>query len=131
PWPLHLESIDSNEAEFFRLGWIADYPDAENFLALFMSRNHTPGPNATLYENEEFDRLYDEAMLEPDEAKRAVVYERAAGIVIDECPWLFTTTGETISLRQPWIKDYPVNPLAVYYYKNLVIERRETEVRSQ
>lgn len=123
PWPLHLESIDSNEAEFFRLGWIADYPDAENFLALFLSRNHTPGPNATLYSNPEFDRLYDQAMLEPDEAKRTGIYRRAAEIVIDECPWLFTTTGETISLRQPWIKDYPTNPLAVGYFKNLIIDR--------
>ncbi len=122
PWPLHLESIDRGEAQFFRLGWIADYPDAENFLALFLTRNHNPGPNSTLYSNPQFDKLYDQAMLEPVESKRAVLYRRAAALIIDDCPWLFTTYGETLSLRQPWISNYPVNALGVGYHKNLIID---------
>jgi len=123
PWPLHLESIDRGEAVFFRLGWVADYPDAENFLALFITRNHNPGPNSTLYSNPEYDRLYDEAMLEPVEAKRAVLYRQMADIIVDDCPWLFTTYDETISLRQPWVTNYPLNALGIAYFKNIILTR--------
>lgn len=104
---------------------MADYPDAENFLALFTTRNHTPGPNATLYSNPEFDRLYDQAMAEQDEARRTELYRQAAAIIIEDCPWLFVTHGENLSLRQPWVRNFPPNPLGVYFYKNLILEGRE------
>jgi len=125
PWPLHLEAIDRREPRFFSLGWVADYPDAENFLALFTTRNHTPGPNATLYSSAEFDRLYDQAMAELDEGRRTELYRQAADIVIDDCPWLFVTHGESLSLRQPWVTNFPPNPLGVYFYKNLILKGRE------
>lgn len=127
PWPLHLESIDRHEARLFTLGWIADYPDAENFLALFHSRNFSPdGPNSTFYANPEFDALYDRAMVELDTAKREDLYRQAAAVIIDDCPWLFTTNSETIQLDQPWIEDFPVNPLGLFFYKNLRINRDRT-----
>jgi len=125
-WPGHLESIDKHEARFFRLGWIADYPDAENFLALFLTRNWKPGPNSSSYSNPEFDRLYEKAMLEPDEAKRALIYKQAAAIIIEDCPWLYTTTGEGLSLQQPWVRNYPRNPLGLGFYKNVIIDRALT-----
>ncbi len=124
PWPLHLESLDRHEARIFTLGWIADYPDAENFLALFVSRNFAPdGPNSTFYANPEVDRLYDLAMGEMDSDRRAEIYREAAALIIDDCPWLFTTYAETVQLQQPWVKDYPVNPLGLFYYKNVRLER--------
>jgi len=126
PWPLHLESIDRHEARFFRLGWIADYPDAENFLALFLTRNWKPGPNSSSYSNPEFDELYDRAMLEPDEGRRAELYRIAADIIIEDCPWLFTTTGEGLALQQPWVRNYPRNALGLGFYKNVIIDRALT-----
>ncbi len=58
-WPQHLDSIDRGKPRFFRLGWIADYPDPENFLALLYGKNHSPaGPNSTRYANPRFDELY-------------------------------------------------------------------------
>jgi len=120
PWPLHLESIDRHEAKFFRLGWIADYPDAENFLALFLSTNYSPlGPNSTFYSSPAFDDLYHRAMLEPNDDARAAIYRQAAELITEEAPWLFTTYGETVSLRQPWVLGNPINALGVYYYKNV------------
>jgi len=124
PWPLHMESLDRHEARFFTLGWIADYPDAENFLALFLSRNFSPeGPNSTFYSNPEFDRLYDAAMAELDPERRAELYRRAAAIIVDDCPWLFTTYAETIELDQPWVKGFPINPLGLLFYKNVRLDR--------
>lgn len=123
PWPLHLESLDRHEARFFTLGWVADYPDAENFLALFHSRNFAPdGPNATFYSNPEFDRLLDEAVRVMDDDERAELYRQAAAVVIDDCPWLFTTYAETIQLQQRRVQGFPVNPLGLFFYKNVRLE---------
>ena len=52
----------SGELDIFRASWIADYPDAENYLSLFYSPNFTPnGPNYTHFKNAVFDSLYMEA----------------------------------------------------------------------
>ena len=51
-WPEHLRSVENGEVPFFRMAWLADYPDPENFLALFHGDNLAPrGPNSTHYEN--------------------------------------------------------------------------------
>src|SRR5690606_40359197 len=58
------QAIATNKLSFFRGSWIADYPDAENYLSLFYSKNFTPnGPNYTHYSNPEFDRMYEKAFL--------------------------------------------------------------------
>jgi oligopeptide transport system substrate-binding protein len=38
PWAQHTEAVESAKAPFWRLGWVADYPEAENFLNLFLSK---------------------------------------------------------------------------------------------
>ncbi|MBZ0327044.1 MAG: ABC transporter substrate-binding protein, partial [Altibacter sp.] len=53
----------SGELDIFRASWIADYPDAENYMSLFYSQNFTPnGPNYTHFKNEVFDSLYDRSL---------------------------------------------------------------------
>ena len=43
------QAKSSGKLELFRASWIADYPDAENYLSLFNSLNFSPkGPNYTL-----------------------------------------------------------------------------------
>jgi peptide/nickel transport system substrate-binding protein len=57
------QAKSSGKLELFRASWIADYPDAENYLSLFYSTNFSPnGPNYTHYQNKAFDSLYRLAM---------------------------------------------------------------------
>ncbi|MFB6305462.1 MAG: ABC transporter substrate-binding protein, partial [Flavobacteriales bacterium] len=59
----HREFVAKSRVRFFRKSWVADYPDAQNFLSLFYSKNKSPeGPNYTQFENKEFDSLYEKAM---------------------------------------------------------------------
>jgi peptide/nickel transport system substrate-binding protein len=61
----------------FRASWVADYPDAQNYLSLFYSKNFTPnGPNYTHFKNEEFDRMYENAMTETNDSSRIELYEK-------------------------------------------------------
>lgn len=77
----------SGELDVFRASWIADYPDAENYLSLFYSPNFTPnGPNYTHYKNEVFDSLYRASQRIPDIAIRKEVYKKMDSIVIANAP---------------------------------------------
>ena len=49
------------KVEFFRGSWLADYPDAENYFAVFYSKNGSP-PNYTRFNNKHFDELYEKAL---------------------------------------------------------------------
>jgi peptide/nickel transport system substrate-binding protein len=72
---------------FFRASWIADYPDAENYLSLFLSRNFCPrGPNYTHFSNTEFDRLYEKTMVTIDDSVRYFYYRQMEQIMMEEAP---------------------------------------------
>ena len=77
----------SGELDVFRASWIADYPDAENYLSLFYSPNFTPnGPNYTHFKNEVFDSLYVQALSVSDINERKLIYTKMDSIVINEAP---------------------------------------------
>ncbi|MAP54145.1 ABC transporter substrate-binding protein [Altibacter sp.] len=77
----------SGELDIFRASWIADYPDAENYLSLFYSPNFTPnGPNYTHFKNTVFDSLYQRSMTLSNIEERKEVYTKMDSIVISEAP---------------------------------------------
>ena len=77
----------SGELDIFRASWIADYPDAENYLSLFYSPNFTPnGPNYTHFKNEVFDSLYVNALNVSDINQRKLIYTQMDSIIIAEAP---------------------------------------------
>ncbi len=81
------EMVSQSKAGFFRASWIADYPDAENYMSLFYSKNEVPnGPNYTHFANAEFDRLYEQSIAAPDNAERAKLYTQMNRIVMEQSP---------------------------------------------
>ena len=82
---LLMEQTAKSQALFFRGSWIADYPDAENYLSVFYSKNPAP-PNYTRYANPAFDRLYEQALAERNDSLRYVLYRQMDRIIIDDAP---------------------------------------------
>ncbi|MGB1450934.1 MAG: ABC transporter substrate-binding protein, partial [Marinirhabdus sp.] len=77
----------SGELDVFRASWIADYPDAENYLSLFYSPNFTPnGPNYTHYKNEFYDSLYVAALKISDIKIRKEHYAKMDSTIIADAP---------------------------------------------
>ena len=77
----------SGELAMFRASWIADYPDAENYLSLFYSKNFTPnGPNYAHFKNNIYDSLYLASLSLPNIEKRKLLYEKMDSIIIEEAP---------------------------------------------
>ena len=105
-WPSFLKKIEQRRAQMFYLTWFADYPDPENFLQLFYSPNGTPGANRCNYRNEEYDRLYEKAALLPEGNQKREIYARMEEIVKEDCPWMFLHHSMSVTLRQPWIKNF-------------------------
>ncbi|MCX6258557.1 MAG: ABC transporter substrate-binding protein [Bacteroidia bacterium] len=80
-----LDMVAGSKLLFFRGSWVADYPDAENYLSLFYSRNFSPaGPNYFHYSNPEFDRLYESAMNMTSDSTRWQLYHKMDGIIMED-----------------------------------------------
>ena len=72
----------NGKLDFFRASWIADYPDAENYLSLFYSKNFTPnGPNYTHFSDYEYDLMYESSLEETDHEKSKLLYSKMDSIV--------------------------------------------------
>ena len=107
---LLLELTSNNRALFFRGSWIADYPDAENYLSVFYSKNPAP-PNYTRYNNPEFDGLFEQALAETNDSLRYELYRKADQVMIDDAPVVPLWYDEWIHFTQPEIKNLNVNGL--------------------
>lgn len=88
-WPAFLSKLRNREAQLFQIGWIADYPDAENFLQLFYGPYASPGCNRVNYANSDYDALYEACVRELDESSRLDLYRRMQAILREDCPWIF------------------------------------------
>lgn len=82
---LLLEQTSKSQAPFFRGSWIADYPDAENYLSVFYGKNPAP-PNYTRYKNAAFDALYEQALSEKNDSLRYKLYQQMDRIIINDAP---------------------------------------------
>jgi oligopeptide transport system substrate-binding protein len=82
---LQRELMVKNELDFFRGSWIADFPDGENYLALFYGGNDAP-PNYTFFKNEKYDALYRQAVQTAAPELYIPMYQEMERIVIEEAP---------------------------------------------
>jgi len=107
-----LKSAKANgKAAVFRASWIADYPDAQNYLSLFYSKNFAPnGPNYTHFKNEEFDRMYEVAMIETNDSLRIELYKKMDAIVMKEAPITVLFYDEVVRFTQKNIEGLGINP---------------------
>jgi len=105
-WPTFLSKMERRQCQMYRLGWVADYPDAENFLQLFYGPNSSPSPNHSNYVNPEFDSLYEKIRVMPDSSERNKLYRMMADIVVEDCPWIFMHHPMDYSLQHRWVRNY-------------------------
>jgi oligopeptide transport system substrate-binding protein len=107
------ELMAKNEVNFFRGSWIADYPDAENYLSVFYSKNKVPyGPNYTGYFNKEFDQLFVKSYYETDAKKRYVLNQRMDNMVMEYASVVPILYDQSVTMLQNNISGYSINPLS-------------------
>ena len=105
-FPEFLKKMERKQQQMFNLGWVADYPDAENYLQLFTTKSVSPGPNHTNYSDPEFDRLYDKATVMQDSPERTELYRKMAEMIVEDSPWILLDYPLAFGLQRNWLKNY-------------------------
>ncbi|MGX5819132.1 ABC transporter substrate-binding protein [Chitinophaga lutea] len=117
-----MDQVAKSAVPFFRGSWIADYPDAESYLAMFYSKNPSP-PNYTRYVNPAFDRLYERAIQEPNDSIRYALYQEMDQMVIDDAPVVPLYYDMVVRFRQPNVEGFTSDGLNQLELRRVIIRK--------
>ncbi|MBF6617072.1 MAG: ABC transporter substrate-binding protein [Candidimonas sp.] len=102
------DKMRNGSAQLYMWGWVADYPDAENFLFLLYgphAKVATGGENASNYQNDEFDRLFEEMRFLDDGPEKEALVHRMVQIVQQDAPWMFGYFPKSGGAYQAWVRN--------------------------
>jgi oligopeptide transport system substrate-binding protein len=114
--------------QIFSWGWVADFPDPENFLFLLIcenARSKNNGPNTAGFCSEEYDALYRTMKTMPNDPKRAEVISRMVAILERERPWIELFHREDYALRHAWLVNSKPMGISVPTKKYLDVKPEE------
>ena len=118
---LLLEQTAKQQALFFRGSWIADYPDAENYMTMFYSKNPSP-PNYTRYKNPRFDELYNKALQETNDSLRYALYREMDQMMMNDAPVIPLWYDEAIHLVNKNVEGFVPNGLNLLELRRVQIQ---------
>ena len=101
--------------------WIADYPDAQNFLQLLYGPN-TGQSNEAEFKLPEYDRLYEKSLALPDSPERNLVYREMNRLLLAYAPWRLGVHRIFNHLQYPWVKGYKKHPILYTNFKYLDVD---------
>ncbi len=105
----------------FSYGWIADFPDGENFLQLLW-KGSIGQVNYAMFDHPEYNALYERVKRMPDSPARDALVSRMVGLISVYAPWLVETYKAQQVLVQPWVLGYKKHPFAHEPWKYLDID---------
>ena len=129
------EKMQTGNAQIFQWGWLADYPDAENFLFLLASANGQvanggSGVNASNYKNEEYDRLFNQMKVMEDSPARLQVIRQMLAIIQRDTPWASSWHPMSYILNNAWVANSKPHGISKATLKYLKIDQQQrTELR--
>lgn len=106
------EGKANGKLDLFRASWVADYPDAENYLSLYYSKNLAPnGPNYTHFNNTQFDLWYENAFTETNTEVREAIYTKMDSLVMQKAPIIPLFYDEVIRFTRKNVTGLGINPV--------------------
>lgn len=106
-----LEATNKGEPDLFRLAWVADFPDADNFLFIFHSARFGSAGNRARYANPELDALLEVSRREQDADRRLGLLRKAEGLIVADAPWIFLSHAKTNLLVKPYVTGFELGPM--------------------
>jgi len=122
-WATYLDDLKAHRYQMFGVtsGWIADYPDPQDFLdILFHSESFD---NNHEYSNPEVDRLLEEARVEQDPDKRMKIYQQVEQMIINDAVWVPLSHGMDYWLTKPYVKEMIYPAMIIPKLKYVAISR--------
>ncbi len=117
------QQMSRSQVVFFRAQWIADYPDAETYLAFFNSSFPAP-PNYTRYNNPSFDELYNKSMNLPD-SLRYRVYRQMDSMAISDAPLVPLFYDQLLHFTQNEVQGFSSNPMNLIELKRVTLKQKK------
>jgi peptide/nickel transport system substrate-binding protein len=118
-------AVRSGDAIFWRTGWVADYPDPENFLQLFYGGNlgtTDVNINPFGYKNSTFDNLFEEAMEETDLTKRMKLLAECDQLIIDDAVVMPLLTDDFITMVNLKVRKFVTNEMQQLDFSTVFIK---------
>lgn len=122
-WATYLWDLRAHRYQMFGVtaGWIADYPDPQDFLdILFHSESRN---NDTGYSNPKVDSLLEEARGEQDFDKRVELYQQAEEMILDDAPIVPLTHNADYWLTKPYVEGMIYPPVIIPKLKYVSISK--------
>ncbi len=121
-WATYLDDLKRHRFQMFEVGWVADYPDPQDFLDLLF---HTSSmENNARYSNPAVDRLLEQARVEKDVDARLRIYQQAEQMIVNDAPWLPLWHGKSYLLIKPYVKGFYPAPMTIPVFRDVYIEGR-------
>lgn len=116
-WKNYLQLLKTKKHQIYRMGWVADYPDPDNFMTIMSSDSAN---NHIQWNNLKYDALISKASGLEDQQKRLELYIKAQKILVEEdaviIPLFLYKSHLLISNR---IKYFPINKMSIIYFKEV------------
>jgi len=128
--PRFFARLRSNQMQLFRLSWVGDYPDGENFLQLFYGPN-CGGSNRAGYANLDYDRAFEMAITLPDGPERTAAYEKLSAMIVEDAPWIFESYPISYRLSHDWLENYRPHDFAFSRWKYLTVNPEKRDSRKK
>ena len=116
-WPTLQRKVQNKQIQMYYMGWAADYPDAEDFLQLFYSKNIDKGTNNSNYKNPVFDSLYEKIRIMPDCPERTGMYMQMIRLLSEDCPVMPIFEPESFTLYYDWMSNIKQHPVGYGFLK--------------
>lgn len=121
------EKMHKGNAQIYRWGWNADYPDPENFLFLLYGPNKkvgADGENASNYERREFDRLFDGMKNMDNTPARLELIRQMLALARRDAPWIWGLHPKQYTLEHRWVYNNKPHNMANNTLKYLRLDPR-------
>jgi peptide/nickel transport system substrate-binding protein len=119
------EAVRNGNAIFWRAGWVADYPDPENFLNLFYGGNMNTDDvtvNPFKYNNPEFDKLFEQANAETNDEKRMEMLAKCDQIIIDDAVVMPLVTDDFVTMVNLKVRKFTTNEMEQLDFSRIFIK---------
>ena len=117
-WQAILARLGEQVPHLLIMGWMADYPDPDNFLRARIDHiQHQSG-----WRNEGYDSLVKQAQRSLDQGERVKLYGEAEQILAEEVPILPIFHTSVRLLVKPWVTRFPTTGLREWFFKDVIIK---------
>lgn len=132
PFSQLVENIITGKAEFYRIGWLADFPNPENFLSLFYGKDVPTNPeeksfpNFCRYTNAKYDELFEKALASKTPQEASAHFFEAEQILMNDAPVVVLWYDMGFRLLQSSVRNFPNNALQYRDYSEVYLEKTAT-----